>query len=182
VEGSFGQSYRDMVTDVRQTLADLGEHFPTYQGQGFDMAGFVWFSGWGDLLDPNYVSYTEHMAHFIRDVRADFKVPHLSFVIGQLGVESSAADPNYAVFKARQAAVVRLPEFAGNVKLVATAPFWDREAYEVYKKGWRDHQDEWDRVGSDYPFHYLGSAKTICQIGRAFGEAMIELHRSRAKK
>ena len=65
---------------------------------------------------------------------------------------------------------------------MATDPFWDHEADAVYKKGWRDHKDEWDKVGSDAPYHYLGSAKTICQIGRAFGEAMIELLQSGGKR
>jgi alpha-galactosidase len=81
----------------------------------------------------------------------------------------------------QQAAVADLPEFMHNVKLVATDPFWDHEAHAVYKKGWKEHLDEWDQVGSDFPYHYLGSAKTICQIGRAFGEAMSELIPSRAK-
>jgi alpha-galactosidase len=30
-------------------------------------------------------------------------------------------------------------------------------------------------VGSDYPYHYLGSAKTMLQIGRAFGDAVLDL-------
>jgi hypothetical protein len=41
--------------------------------------------------------------------------------------------------------------------------------------------DEFEKVGSDLGYHYLGSAKTFCAIGRAFGEAMIELLRSGAK-
>jgi len=46
----------------------------------------------------------------------------------------------------------------------------------------QNNKDEWDRVGSDAPFHYLGSAKTFCGIGKAFGEAMIELCCSGARK
>ena len=69
--GAAAAAYRDMVTEVRQTLANLGEHFPTYQGQGFEIAGFVWFHGWNDMADPDYNPvYAEHLAHFIRDVRA----------------------------------------------------------------------------------------------------------------
>ena len=44
-------------------------------------------------------------------------------------------------------------------------------AYE----GWRENLEEWNKVGSDYPFHYLGSPETMCRIGRAFGEAMLKL-------
>lgn len=45
----------------------------------------------------------------------------------------------------------------------------------VFKKGWRQHLEEWNKVGSDYPYHYLGSAKTMVRIGRAFAEAVLEL-------
>jgi serine/threonine protein kinase len=178
-----GTLYRDMLGEVRQTLANLGELFPAYQGQGFELAGFVWFSGWSDMIQPKYTySYSSHLASFIRDVRADLKTPNLPFVIGQMGVNGgSAPGSNELNFRNQQAAVADLPEFADNVKLVVTDPFWDHEAHAVYKKGWKEHIDEWDRVGSDHPYHYLGSAKTICQIGKAFGEAMIELLRTRAK-
>ena len=53
--------------------------------------------------------------------------------------------------------------------------FWDVEAATVFKKGWRENIDEWNKVGSDYPFHYLGSAKTLCAIGKASAEAVLEL-------
>jgi serine/threonine protein kinase len=182
-QARVGYLYREMMTEVRQTLANLGELFPAYQGQGFELAGFVWFSGWNDMIQPNYgYGYSAHLANFVRDVRADFKTPNLPFVIGQMGVNGGAAPgTNELNFRNQQAAVADLPEFADNVKLVVTDPFWDHEAHAVYKKGWKEHIDEWDRVGSDYPYHYLGSAKTICQIGKAFGEAIIELLRARAK-
>ena len=45
----------------------------------------------------------------------------------------------------------------------------------VFRKGWRDHVEEWETVGSNYPYHYLGSSKTFCAIGRAFGEAVLKL-------
>jgi len=130
-------------------------------------------------LDDSNPFYAEQLAHFIRDVRRDFQAPQLPFVIGQQGVHGGIELPtNDLNLRAAQATVAQLPEFTGNVKLVATEPFWDHEAHAVYKKGLQNNKDEWDRVGSDAPFHYLGSAKTFCSIGKAFGEAMIELRRS----
>jgi serine/threonine protein kinase len=172
-----GNLYRDMLTEVWQTLANLRADFPTYQGQGFEIAGFVWFQGWYDMCNPAVsADYTDLLAHFIRDVRADFKTPKLPFVIGQMGVNGgSEPGTREAKFRAAQAAVARMPEFAGNVMLVATDPFWDREADAVFKSGWRDHIDEWNEVGSDYRYLYLGSARTNVQLGKAFGEAMIDL-------
>jgi hypothetical protein len=63
--------------------------------------------------------------------------------------------------------------------LVKTDAFWDMEADAVFRKGWRENIDEWNTVGSDYPYHYLGSAKTMCGIGRALGEAVLELRGER---
>lgn len=180
-EKTYGATYRVMVTEVRETLAKLGEHFPGYKGQGYEIAGFVWFQGWNDMVNYNPF-YTEHLAHFIRDLRGDFKSPNLPFVIGQMGV-MGFSDPGTegANFRAAQAAVAQIPEFKGNVKVVATDPFWDQEAQAILKKGYQKHKDEWDKFGSDAPYHYLGSAKTFSDIGRAFGEAMIELRRAGAK-
>ena len=35
--------------------------------------------------------------------------------------------------------------------------------------------EEWETVGSDYPYHYLGSVRTYGRIGKAFGEAVLDL-------
>ena len=183
VERSYGVAYRDMVTEVRDSLAKLGEHFTGYHGQGYELAGFVWFQAWNDMIDSGKNSvYAENLTHFIRDVRRDFNAPNLPVIIGQLGVRGvDGLDTNGLNLRTAQATVAQLPEFTGNVRLVATDPFWDHEAYAVYQMGWEQHKDEWNKVGSDRPFHYLGSAKTFCDIGKAFGEGMIELRRSGAK-
>jgi len=179
-ERTYGALYREMLKEVRETLANLGEHFPGYRGQGFEIAGFVYFSGWNDMLEANPF-YEKQLANLIRDVRRDLKAPNLPFVIGQLGVDPDSVQPgsNDGNFRVAQAAAARLPEFKGNVKLVETDPFWDREAHAVLKQ--QNRKDEWDKVASDAGYHYLGSAKTFCAIGKAFGEAMIELLRSGAK-
>lgn len=183
VKQAFGASYRALLAEVRETLKDLKRHFPAYAGQGYELAGFVWFQGWNDMINPDYTAeYTANLAHFIRDIRQDLKTPQLPFVIGQMGVDG--ANPNAGVqrFKDAQAAVLQVAEFKGNVALVKTDAFWDTEADAVYKRGWREHNDEWKKVGSDWPFHYLGSAKTFCQIGKAFAEAMLELRGEAVKK
>ena len=176
VKKPFGASYRDMLAEVNGTLADLKKHFPEYAGQGCEICGFVWFQGWNDMISADATAeYTANLTHFIRDVRKDFKTPKLPFVIGQMGVDGTSPSAGVKKFKDAQAAVMDVPEFRGNVALVKTDVFWDLEAAAVFKKGWRENLDEWNKVGSDYPYHYLGSAKTMCKIGRAFGEAVLEL-------
>jgi len=176
VKKPFGASYRDMLAEVNGTLADLKKHVPEYAGQGYEICGFVWFQGWNDMISADATAeYTTNLTHFIRDVRKDFKLPKLPFVIGQMGVDGANPSAGVKKFKDAQAAVLDVPEFKGNVALVKTDVFWDLEAAAVFKKGWRENLDEWNKVGSDYPYHYLGSAKTMCKIGRAFGEAVLEL-------
>jgi alpha-galactosidase len=177
VKKPFGASYRAMLEEVNDTFANLKWLFPEYEvGQCYELAGFVWFQGWNDMINADATAeYASNLAHFIRDVRKDLKAPGLPFVVGQMGVEGESPSANVKKFKEAQAAVMKLPEFKGNVALVKTDAFWDEEAEAVFKKGWREHLDEWNKVGSDYPYHYLGSVKTMLGIGRAFGEAVLEL-------
>lgn len=178
VKARYGMFYRKMLEEVSDTLDNLKDHFPDYKGQGYEISGFVWFQGWNDMVNAEYTAaYTENMVNFIRDVRKDLKTPNLPFVIGVLGVGGVEEKPNPKKqrFKDAQAAAGELPEFKGNVKVVKTDVFWDMTADAVYKKGWRKHFEEWEKVGSDYSFHYYGSVKTFSQIGAAFGKAIIEL-------
>lgn len=176
VKKTFGASYREMLAEVTGTLANLKKYIPDYADQGYELAGFVWFQGWNDMIDANATAeYTTNLAHFIRDVRKDLKAPKLPFVIGQMGVDGVNPGANVKKFKDAQAAVMQLAEFKGNVALVRTDEFWDTQAEAVFKKGWRENVDEWNKVGSDFPYHYLGSARTMSKIGRAFGTAILEL-------
>jgi len=106
---------------VRATLARLKAHFPGYAGQGYELAGFVWFHGWNDMIDPAYAAeYAANLAHLIRDVRKDLKSPGLPFVVGQMWVGGLNPDAGVRRFQAAQAAVLKVPEFKGNVALVRT--------------------------------------------------------------
>jgi alpha-galactosidase len=180
VRQTFGASYRAMLDEVNQTLADLKTVFPELAATKPELAGFIWFQGWNDMIDPVATSeYAANLAHFIRDVRKDLKAPALPFVIGQMGVDGLNANEGVQRFKAAQTAAAELPEFKGNVALVKTDVFWDTEADAVFRKGWRQNIEEWNKVGSDFPYHYLGSARTLIDIGRALGEAALALRAGR---
>jgi alpha-galactosidase len=62
---------------------------------------------------------------------------------------------------------------------VQTDQYGDLEADAVFRKGWRENTDEWNRVGSDFPYHYQGSAKCYSRIGQAFAQAVIQLQPTR---
>ncbi|MCU0876811.1 MAG: hypothetical protein MUF06_03345, partial [Pirellulaceae bacterium] len=182
IKASYGKTYREMLAEIRSTLADVKSHFPELENRDVELAGFIWFQGWNDMIDPEYTAaYTENLAHFIRDVRRDLKSPQLPFVIGVLGVDGPddrtdlPANPKRTAFKKAQAAAGQLPEFRGNVAVVPTDVYWDMEADAVFRRGWKEHLEEWNQVGSDFPYHYLGSAKTYSDIGAALARAAIEL-------
>ncbi len=183
IEKGFGASYRAMLEEVNSTLAGLGSRFPAYRGQGWEISGFIWFQGWNDMIDAEATAeYAANLERFIRDVRKDLRSPGLPFVIGQMGVGGPDPDANVKRFKEAQAKVMAVEQFRGNVALVKTDAFWDREADGVFRKGWREHLEEWNEVGSDWPYHYLGSVRTMCAIGRAFAEAALDLREREGKR
>ncbi len=178
INGGFGKYYRMMVEDIRKTLKDLDQYVPDYRGQGYELCGFTWFQGWNDMINPAYTQeYTNNLACLIRDLRKDLDAPQLPVVIGVLGVGGKNGPPNPKrdAFKQAQTAVGAIDEFVGNVKIVQTDQYWDNAADAVFKKGWKQHLQEWEKVGSNYPFHYLGSPRTMIDIGRAFGQAILSL-------
>ena len=102
-------------------------------------------------------------------------------MIGQFGVGGEAAShPKHLRFKEAQIAPASLPEFEGNVAVVRTDAHWDTEAQEIFDRGWKENLEEWNKVGSDRPYHYLGP--TMLGIGEAFGEAVLELNRAAPKR
>lgn len=176
VKAPFGATYRDMLKEVEQTLANLKTEFPSEEDLKYELAGFIWFQGWNDMVNADATAeYTVNLQHFIRDVRKDLKSPKLPFVIGQMGVDGEQATGGVFKFKEAQAAVLNAEEFQGNVALVKTDVFWDTAAAAVFKKGWKQNVAEWNTVGSDFPFHYLGSCRTMKGIGGAFADAVLTL-------
>lgn len=143
-EAASGVFYRMMVEHVKKVLADPARVCPAYDPEaGYELAGFVWFQGFNDLVDGqtypnrNYEEYSRLLTHFIRDVRKDLDAPELPFVIGVLGV---GGESDNLSFREAMAAPAALPEFQGNVIAVETAPFWDRdiEAAEPKQREYND--------------------------------------------
>lgn len=142
-----GHYYRLMIDHVKKVLADLKRVYPDYDPQqGYELAGFVWFQGWNDMVDGStypdrgkpggYDQYSALLAQFIRDVRKDLSAPKLPFVIGVMGVggpvEKYAPDQQrykgvHQNFRLTMAAPAALPEFKGNVAAVLTEKYWDME-------------------------------------------------------
>jgi alpha-galactosidase len=224
-----GAYYRLMIEHVRNVLKDIKRVMPEYDpSQGYEIAGFVWFQGFNDLVSTwtydkynqpgGYDMYSTLLADFIRDVRRDLNAPKMPFVIGVMGLSGAKPPQNEAYFHKAQAAPAALPEFKGTVVAVETAPFWDSDLSETRERVqalWpradaalaeeiKKHLDE-IRDGeafkdkfiadnlppeiakrmsgvSNYSFHYLGAAKIMAPIGKAFAEAMVTLQQSRRQE
>ena len=178
VKARYGQAYRDMVFNINDVLGRLKELFPEYdESRGYELSGFVFFQGWNDMVDGSqrqekYTGYSNRLAQLIKDVRRDLKAPDLPVVIGELGAGGKRGD-----FQAAQQAVADRPEFAGNVALVKTVEFWEPDVEQLVNDGvWKG--PNWVRfynVGSERGYHYLGSARIYCRMGKAFAEEMLRL-------
>ena len=66
----FGQSYREMLDRGECRSRQSRAQFSALAGRKAELAGFVWFQGWNDMINVDYtVEYASNLAHFIRDVR-----------------------------------------------------------------------------------------------------------------
>ena len=222
-----GVYYRAMIAHVKMVLNDIKRVVPEYdEKRGYELAGFVWFQGFNDLVDggvyPNrgkaggYELYAELLGHFIRDVRKEFNAPKLPFVIGVMGIDGLKGNEKGEMkhFREAQRKPMTLDEFKGNVVAVETAPFWDEELDSLVERRQRVHDkleqgfrqanpkptgpekeaarkkameeafkpEELERLKtgvSNGGYHYLGSAKIMAPIGKAFAEALVGMKAER---
>lgn len=179
VKKEYGSSYRKMLAETKDVMDNYAKLFPALKGAGkLEVAGFVWFQGWNDQYGAQD-EYASNMKHFIQDVRKDLHAPNLPFVIGVMGQNGSkpATGAMLTIQKA-QLAMNDVPEFRGNVKAIRTDVLVDKAAEALFPT-WRQNQEQWNKVGGDFPYHYLGSAIWFNRIGKSMGEAMLELIKNR---
>lgn len=160
--GAVGPYYTLMLEDIRKALANLKAEFPTYDGRGYELAGFVWYQGWNDGVDPKNAvpEYEQNLVNLIKDVRKDLKAPKLPVVIGELTGPWVDAPGAWATLRKAQAAAAERPEFAGNVVFVATRNFV------------RPAQDS---PNPTHGHHEFGNAETYFLVGDALGKGMVKL-------
>lgn len=177
IKKDTGLNYRMMSEKVAEVLASLKDYHPDYdESAGYDLAGFVWFQGFNDQFsDPFRDNYKENMITFIKDVRKQYEVPKMPFVIGVLGTGMTAEKVGENKVSLGQRAAAEHAEFKGNVAAVESYKAYDLSAYAVFQKGWPQHYHEWDTVGSDRPYHYLGSGKFFVRFGDALASSMAGL-------
>jgi hypothetical protein len=175
IKKAYGLSYRNMLAEVKETFDNYETMFLALKGRKLELAGFVWFQGWNDQYGGAEKEYASNMKHFIQDVRQDLGAPKLPFVIAAMGQNGSkpAAGAMLTIREA-QMSMNDVPEFKGNTKAFRTDLLVDKAAEELYPT-WSKNVEEWKKTGGDHGYHYLGSAIWFNRIGKAMGEAMLEL-------
>ncbi len=160
--GDVGLYYNKMLAEVQAALANLKADFPRYKGQGYKLAGFVWYQGWNDGVDPKkaVAEYEQNLVNLIKDVRKDLNAPSLPVVIGELTGPWVQAPGAWGTLRKAQANAANRPEFKGNVIFVETHDF-----VRLPK----------DSPNPGHGHHEFGNAETYFLVGDALGKGMIKL-------
>lgn len=173
IQKEYGSSYRNMLAEVKNVQDNVAKLFPELEGKRLEITGFVWFQGFNDIFGAQD-EYASNMRHFIHDVRRDLGTPNLPFVIGALGQNGSKpATGGMLTVREAQLSMNDVPEFKGNVKAFPVDVLVDKAAEAMFPN-WQK-EPEWVHTGSDRPYHYLGSAIWFNRMGKAMGDAMLEL-------
>ncbi len=178
IKDNAGLNYRMMNEAVRDVLKDLKKHHPDYDAtSGYEIAGFVWFQGFNDQFDPAFHgNYKTNMIAFVKDVRNKYKVPNMPFVIGVLGTGATKEEVDKNAVSLGQRAAAAVPEFKDNVAIVESYPFYALDALAMWKDGtWSKKPIEFSQIGSDRPYHYMGSGKFFVRLGDALATGMVDL-------
>ena len=163
VEWYGGKQYDDFVNDTKTVLKDFKKYYPDYNGQGIEIAGFVWWQGHKDQYEPAASYYEKNLVTLIKSLRKDFKAPNAPIVIATIGfggwnmkeVSKKVAEAQLAVSGEKG----KYPEFKGNVKTIESRGFWREKEISPSKQ--------------DY--HYNWNAETYMEVSNALGKAMVEL-------
>lgn len=156
-----GKQYDDDMANAKAALADLKKIYPDYQGQGYEIAGFVWWQGHKDQNAVHAARYEQNLKRLIPTLRKDYNAPNAKFVLatgcgnpGRTGFGLQIAEAQLAIADAK-----KHPEFAGNVKAVDSRDLW-REA---------------DVSPKNQGYHYNRNAETYMEVGLRLGWAMADL-------
>jgi alpha-galactosidase len=158
-----GKQYDDDMANAKAALQSLAKIYPGYKGQGYEIAGFVWWQGHKDQNPVHASRYEQNLVRLIQCLRKDYNAPNAKFVLATIafggwklaGPGKTIADAQLAVGDPK-----KHPEFAGKVKCIEARDFW-REA------------DVSPNPGQGY--HYNRNAETYMEVGLSLGWAMAEL-------
>jgi len=161
--------YKLMLEGVHKTLGKIDKVVPGYKGQGYEIAGFVWWQGHKDSFTPELIAeYEKNLVNLINDVRQEFKSPKLPVVIASVSFGGHNMSEKFVkIFQAQMAVgdPSKHPKLAGTVASVDTRDYW-REV---------------DESPQNQDYHYNRNAETYVLVGDALGRAMVRLQGGKAE-
>lgn len=150
--GDTGPYYDQMITEIRNALGEL-------KGRPWQLKGFVWMQGWNDMISAEATSeYSDNLEKLAADVRTEFDVPKLPFIVGELG-NGGPAKPNSGMERFRFAQREGTQQIPDAV-FVETASFARPKELSP-------------NVGHGH--HWFGNAESYFLIGDALGHAAVRL-------
>jgi hypothetical protein len=149
--GETGEYYLKMIEEVREALAGL-------EAGEFEIAGFVWMQGWNDMVSAEATTeYEANLVNLIKDVRAEFRIPNLPVMIGELGnggaVPEGSGMAKFRAAQKRGAARIEGAEF-------------------VETHGFARPKELSPNLGHGH--HWFGNAESYFLVGDALGRGMLE--------
>ena len=158
-----GKQYDTDTGDAKNVLKNLAKYYPDYKGQGYEVAGFVFWQGHKDQNAAHASRYEQNLVHFIKTLRKEFDAPNAKFVLATIAFSGDKLAGHGLTVANAQLAVSgetgKYPEFKDNVKTIDARPFW------------RDSSVSPSGAG----YHYNHNAETYMEVGNALGRAMAEL-------
>ena len=158
-----GKQYDTDTGNAKEVLANLAKFYPDYQGQGYEVAGFVFWQGHKDQNPAHASRYEQNLVHFIKTLRKDFNAPEAKFVLATIAFDGWDLKGDGLTIANAQLAVSgekgKYPDFTGNVKTVEARDFWRDASISPSSAG----------------YHYNHNAETYMEVGQAMGRAMAEL-------
>ncbi len=158
-----GRQYDADTSHAKAVLKNLKKYYPGYKGQGYEIAGFVFWQGHKDQNAAHASRYEQNLVRFIKTLRKDFKAPKAKFVLATIAFGGKKLKGHGLTVAKAQLAVSgetgKYPEFKGNVKTIDARPFWRDKSVSPSGQG----------------YHYNHNAETYMEVGNALGWAMAEL-------
>ncbi len=139
-----------MVGEIR---AGLDEFAP----DTYDLGGFVWMQGWNDMVSQEATAeYSKNLVHFVADLRKEFSIKNLPFIVGELG-NGGEAKSGSGMDKFRIA---------------------QNEGVKKIQQAWLTSTKEFSRPpelspNTGHGHHWYGNAESYFLIGDALGREMI---------
>jgi hypothetical protein len=160
-----GYYYGQIIQHVKEVLADPGQYHPAYnKDAGYEIAGFVWFQGYNDLVGPypeaggkkDYSEYGRLMACFIRDMRKDLEAPRMPFVIGVMGIGGPIEDEKVSFVPAVEAAF-------GKENVIVVKDAQDAQPIRRWYKAWKPASGDPPQATGDLYDRLMGKVRAAME-------------------